>query len=35
MSQWHQLSTVNRTESDKKYAEAEEILKRLEMLQKQ
>ncbi len=32
MSQWHELSSVNRAESDKKYAEAEEILKKIEDL---
>lgn len=35
MSQWHELSTVNRSESDKKYAEAEEVLKKLETLKNQ
>ena len=32
MSEWHQLSSTNRSESDKKYAEAEAILKKLEVL---
>ena len=32
MSQWHELSSINRTESDKKYAEAEEVLKKIEAL---
>ncbi|WP_378185495.1 Lacal_2735 family protein [Aquimarina sp. W85] len=32
MSEWHQLSSVNRAESDKKFAEAEEISKRIETL---
>ncbi|MFL1897068.1 Lacal_2735 family protein [Aquimarina sp. 2-A2] len=32
MSEWHQLSSTNRSESDKKYAEAEAILKKLEAL---
>ncbi|MBQ0734974.1 Lacal_2735 family protein [Aquimarina celericrescens] len=32
MGQWHELSSINRTESDKKYAEAEEILKKIEAL---
>ncbi|SHJ39580.1 Lacal_2735 family protein [Aquimarina spongiae] len=32
MSQWHELSSINRAESDKKYAEAEEILKKIEVL---
>ncbi len=35
MAQWHKLSSVNRAESDKKYAEAENILKQIEILQKQ
>ncbi|MDN5205454.1 Lacal_2735 family protein [Fulvivirgaceae bacterium BMA10] len=30
----HQLSTSNRAESDKKYAEAEEVLKEIDSLQK-
>ena len=34
MSQWHELSSVNRKESDKKYAEAQEILAKLELLEK-
>lgn len=32
MADWHKLSTTNRAESDKKYAEAQEILERLEAL---
>ena len=32
MAQWHQLSSINRAESDKKYAEAEEILEKIEAL---
>ncbi|GAB5563780.1 MAG: hypothetical protein Wins2KO_08430 [Winogradskyella sp.] len=32
MSDWHKLSTTNRAESDKKYAEAEEVLKQIEAL---
>ncbi len=32
MSQWHELSSINRTESDKKYAEAQEVLKEMEIL---
>ncbi len=32
MSQWHELSSINRAESDKKYAEAEEILKKIDVL---
>ena len=34
MSQWHELSSINRAESDKKYAEAEDILKQIETLNK-
>ncbi|MDO8896946.1 MAG: Lacal_2735 family protein [Bacteroidales bacterium] len=34
MAQSHALSTSNRTESDKKYAEAQEILKQLDALEK-
>ncbi len=33
MSQWHKLSSINRAESDKKYAEAEEVLKKIEAIQ--
>ncbi|QFZ53641.1 Lacal_2735 family protein [Oceanihabitans sp. IOP_32] len=32
MKEWHALSTVNRAESDKKYAEAEVIAKQIENL---
>ncbi|NNC50339.1 MAG: Lacal_2735 family protein [Flaviramulus sp.] len=32
MKEWHTLSTINRSESDKKYAEAEEIGKQIEKL---
>lgn len=32
MAEWHKLSTINRAESDKKYAEAEEIAKQIETL---
>ncbi|MFD1064368.1 Lacal_2735 family protein [Winogradskyella litorisediminis] len=32
MADWHRLSTTNRAESDKKYAEAEEISKRIEAI---
>lgn len=32
MKEWHALSTINRTESDKKYAEAEDIAKQIEAL---
>lgn len=34
MKEWHQLSSVNRSESDKKYAEAQKILDTLDELQK-
>jgi archaellum component FlaC len=34
MSDWHKLSTTNRAESDKKYAEAQKILEQIENLQK-
>jgi len=34
MQQWHALSSINRAQSDKKYAEAEDILKKIESLQK-
>lgn len=32
MSDWHKLSTTNRAESDKKYAEAELISKKIDKL---
>lgn len=32
MKEWHSLSTVNRSESDKKYAEAQNIMTKLESL---
>ncbi|WP_142783323.1 Lacal_2735 family protein [Changchengzhania lutea] len=34
MKDWHALSTTNRTESDRKYAEAEAISKEIEQLLK-
>ncbi|GGX24370.1 Lacal_2735 family protein [Aquimarina muelleri] len=34
MEQWHKLSSVNRSESDKIYAEAETVLKSIEALKK-
>ncbi|SDS14960.1 hypothetical protein SAMN04515667_1521 [Formosa sp. Hel1_31_208] len=34
MKDWHGLSTTNRAESDKKYAEAQKILEQIEQLQK-
>jgi len=35
MKEWHTLSTTNRSESDKKYAEAEQIQKQIEVLKQQ
>ena len=32
MADWHKLSTTNRAESDKKYAEADAIAKQIETL---
>ena len=32
MAEWHKLSTSNRTESDKKYAQAQKILERIEKM---
>lgn len=32
MADWHRLSTTNRAESDKKYAEAEIVLKEIDAL---
>ncbi|MFI1770550.1 Lacal_2735 family protein [Thalassobellus citreus] len=32
MAEWHKLSSINRAESDKKYAEAEAVLKQIETL---
>ncbi|MDU8886360.1 Lacal_2735 family protein [Yeosuana sp. MJ-SS3] len=32
MSEWHKLSTINRSKSDEKYAEAEKILEKIELL---
>lgn len=34
MKEWHALSTTNRAESDRKYAEAQRILDQIEQLQK-
>ena len=34
MAEWHKLSSINRAESDKKYAEAQKILIEIEVLQK-
>lgn len=35
MKEWHTLSTTNRSESDKKYAEAEQIQEQIEVLKQQ
>ncbi|WP_400078375.1 Lacal_2735 family protein [Winogradskyella sp. R77965] len=32
MADWHRLSTTNRAESDKKYAEAQKIIEQIEIL---
>jgi len=32
MKDWHKLSSINRSESDKKYAEAQEVLAVMEAL---
>ncbi|MBO6879670.1 MULTISPECIES: Lacal_2735 family protein [Winogradskyella] len=32
MSDWHKLSTTNRAKSDKKYAEAQEVLAHIEKI---
>ncbi len=32
MADWHKLSTTNRSESDKKYAEAQNIIEQIEVL---
>ena len=32
MSDWHKLSTINRSKSDEKYAEAQNILEKIELL---
>ncbi|MDP5082413.1 MAG: Lacal_2735 family protein [Winogradskyella sp.] len=34
MADWHKLSTTNRSESDKKYAEAQKIIDQIEILKK-
>lgn len=34
MKEWHALSTTNRGESDKKYADAQKIQDQIEQLQK-
>ncbi|EDP70488.1 hypothetical protein FBALC1_07013 [Flavobacteriales bacterium ALC-1] len=32
MADWHKLSTTNRAESDKKYAEAQKIIEQIDIL---
>lgn len=32
MADWHKLSSINRSESDEKYEEAERVLKQIETL---
>ena len=34
MSEWHRLSSIDRTKSDDKYEEAQKILMQIEVLQK-
>lgn len=34
MKEWHKLSSINRSESDKKYAEAQDVLNQIESLEK-
>ena len=34
MSEWHKLSSINRSKSDKKYAEAQDIAKQIDILKK-
>jgi len=34
MEEAYRLSTINRTESDLKYAEADEVMKEIELIQK-
>ncbi|MDO6596960.1 Lacal_2735 family protein [Oceanihabitans sp. 2_MG-2023] len=34
MKEWHQLSSVNRAESDKKYEEANAVIEQIELLKK-
>ncbi len=35
MAKSHKLSTINRAESDKLYAQADEVLKKIEVLKKE
>lgn len=32
MKEWHELSSINRSESDKKYAEAENVAQQIEKM---
>ncbi len=32
MKEWHELSSINRFESDKKFAEAQQIIKQMEQI---
>ena len=32
MSEWHKLSSINRSKSDEKYAEAQQILAQIDVL---
>lgn len=34
MKEWHRLSSINRSESDKKYSEAQNIMTKIEQLNK-
>ena len=34
ISEWHKLSSIDRSNSDEKYAEAQKILMQIEVLQK-
>lgn len=33
MKEWHELSATNRAKSDKKFAEAQEVVKKIEQIQ--
>ncbi len=35
MSEWHKLSSIDRAKSDEKYAQAQNILMEIEVLQKE
>ena len=34
MKEWHKLSSIDRSKSDEKYAEAQKVLDQIEILQK-